>query len=72
MYVYVWNAADWDGSKIFPLVIGVYTGILIILAIAISCARGGKSGEYGVSVNHLCIKCQLYIISINFNVLLEC
>jgi hypothetical protein len=40
---------DWDGSRVFPLVIGVYTFILIILAFAISVAHGGKSGEYGVS-----------------------
>jgi hypothetical protein len=48
---------DWDGSRVFPLVIGVYTFILIILAFAISVAHGGKSGEYGVSVISLCLNC---------------
>ena len=40
----------WDGSRVFPLVVGIYGAILILLAIAIAVLHGGVSGEYSVTV----------------------
>lgn len=40
----------WDGSRTFPLVVGAYTAILMLLALGIIISRGGTTGEYAVKV----------------------
>ncbi|XP_062514964.1 uncharacterized protein LOC134190525 [Corticium candelabrum] len=45
----VYESDYWDGSRVFPLVVGIYGAILILLAIAIAVLHGGVSGEYSVT-----------------------